>query len=219
MDAKTQTKPPPRPQEAPAKEPTDPLDAILERARQGDETALPELKQVLDDNPSIWRDSFSLVALSERAWLQKIAANDLLAFESIRRQVEQLKLDLIGTAPAPLEKLLADRIAASWLGVQHAEMGEAFGDASGGKVAKMRLTQLESAHKRFLSAVRALAISRRLTNGLKIEINHSGQSTTREAESRPGVHAARPNGVRERLRTLFDEEATDAKDLAVEVTP
>jgi hypothetical protein len=219
MDAKTQTKPPPRPPEAPAQAQTDPLDAILERARQGDETALPELKQVLDDNPSIWRHSFSLVALSERSWLQKIAANDLLAFESIRRQVEQLKLDLIGTSPAPLEKLLADRIAASWLGVQYAEMAEAFGDATGGKVARMRLTQLESGHRRFLSAIKALSVARRLTNGLKIEINHTGQSPTRDADSHAGVHVARPDAVRERLRTMFSEEAADAKDLSVEATP
>ena len=218
MDATNRNKPPPGPKQSPEQAPTDPLDAILERARQGDQTVLPELQQLLDANPNLWRDAYSLVALSERAWLQKIAANDLLAFESIRRQVEQLKLDLIGTSPAPLEKLLADRIAASWLGVQHAEMGVAFDD-TGGKVAQMRLARLNAAHKRFLSATKALAVARRLTNGLRIEINHTNQRLAREAESRPGVHAAQPDAVRERLRTMFNEEAADAEDLAVEVTP
>ena len=242
MDATKQAKPPtaanqnddktaskPDPQAGPCKTPTDPLLPMLERARRGDTSVLPELKQALENNPSIWRDCYNLVAMAEQAWLDKIAGKDLLASQSLRRHVEQLKVDLIGPMPPPLEKLLADRIAAAWLAVHHAEMAEAFGDASGGKVARMRLARLESAHRRFLSATTALVLARRLINGLKIEIRHSTQEPAGESNAsnratpahrrgnQPGVAADRHDAVHQRLRTLFDEDAAQARELAAEV--
>ena len=228
------------PQTSPPKpSPDDLLQPILERARQGDVSVLPQLKQVLDENESLWRDSHNMVAMSEQAWLDKIAGKDLFASQSLRRQVEKLKLDLLGTSPTPLEKLLVDRIAAAWLGVHHAEMAEAFGDASGNKVAQMRLKRLESANKRFLAATKALVVARRLTNGIKIEINHiGGDSDTRDGErsapasptsakrgdSSPNPHSRTPvspsatsdgtqtDAVRQRLNTLFKEDAADAEE-------
>ena len=249
MDATTKAKPPtgarqddpktapkPGPQEAPPKAPTDPLQAILERARQGDQSVLPQLKQVLDDNESLWRDCYDLVAMSEQAWLDKIVGKDLLASQSFRRHVVQLKLDLVGPSPTPLEKLLADRIAAAWLGVHHAETMEALGDASGGKAAQMRLKRLESANKRFQAATKALAVARRLTNGLKIEINHTTASPApavgetvaasraahaRNPVTRSNADAGVHDPVRERLRTLFNEEAdlAEGRELADAVRP
>jgi hypothetical protein len=222
MDATTKTKPQPGarvndpttapnpiPQHAPPQATADPLQKILERARQGDQTVLPALKEALDDNPGIWRDCYDLVAMSEQAWLNKIVGKDLLASQCLRRHIEQLKLDLVGPAPAPLEKLLADRIAAAWLAVHHAEMAEAFGDASGNKVAAMRLKRLESANKRFQAAIKALAVARRLTNGLKIEINHTG---TAPATPIAGGDKAGTGAVHERLRNLFNDDAALAEE-------
>ena len=82
-----------------------------------------------------------------------VAAVGLGAEQPIRRHVAQLKLNWSVPTPTPLEKLLADRIAAAWLGVHHAEMTEAFGDASGGNVA------LASQISRFLDATKALAVA------------------------------------------------------------
>lgn len=189
---------PPNPQ-AQAPRP-DRLQAILARANSGDQTVLPELKRVLDEHPSIWRDCYRLVSMTEQAWLDKIAGKNLLLSQSVRRHVEQLKLDLAGPSPSPLEKLLAERIAACWLGVHYAEFAEAAGDAGGGKEAQMRLKRLDAANKRFLAATKALAVSRRLTAGLKIEIRHTHGSPpgvpegagagTSETSATP-VHAGR----------------------------
>jgi hypothetical protein len=227
MHANTQTKPgarrddpktspEPGPQQAPPEAPTDPLQAVLERARQGDQTVLPQLRQLLDDNPHIWLNCHSLVAMSEQAWLDAMAGKDLLFSQSVRRQVEQLKLDLVGPTPPPLEKLLADRIAAAWLAVNHADMAEAFGQGSGIKVAQLQVKRLESANKRFLAATKALAVARRLTNGLKIEINHTTASPApaanqpaamNDAANAARVDAVAHDPVRERLRAMFQEEA------------
>jgi len=207
------------------------LQATLERARQGDVTVLPQLQQALDDNPSIWKDGYDLVAMSEQAWIDKLAGTDLLLGQSLRRHVRQLKLDQVGASPTPLDKLLADRIAAAWLGVHHAELAEAFGDASGGKVGQMRLKRLEAANKRFLAATKALAVGRRLTQGLKIEINHTTQSPAVESGSTVPNSTTASGGrdtgqeaedvqreaVRERLRAMFNEEAAEARDVTAGV--
>lgn len=159
------------------------LQAVLARANSGDQTVLPELKQALDEHPSIWQDCYQLVSMTEQAWLDKITGKNLLLSQSIRRHVEKLKLDLAGPSPSPLEKLLAERIAACWLGVHHAEFDEAAGDSSGGgKVAQMRLKRLDAANKRFLAATKALAVTRRLTAGLKIEIRHTHGSPSEVPE-------------------------------------
>jgi hypothetical protein len=214
MDAKTQTKSQTAPPDAGAQQTSsrsanEPLQAILERARQGDATVLPQLKRALDENPSIWRDCYNLVEMAEQSWIDAIVGKDLLASQSLRRHVEQLKLDLVGASPPPLEKLLADRIAAAWLGVHHAELSEAFGDASGGKVAVMRQKRLDGAHKRFLSATKALVVARRLTNGLKIEINHTSGAAVSPATNRPSSTSGEADpgeAVRERLRTMFKDD-------------
>lgn len=177
------TKPPATtPTSQPAPPRPNPLQAVLARARAGDGTVLPELKRVLDEHPSIWQDCYQLVSMVEQGWLDRIAGKNLLLSQSVRRHVEQMKLDLAGPSPTPLEKVLAERIAAAWLGVQYAELAEATGDDGGGKVAQMRLRRLDAAHKRFLSATKALAVARRLTAGLRIEINHTHGSSANAPE-------------------------------------
>ena len=96
------------------------------------------------------------------------------------------------------------RIAASRLGVPYAELAEATGDDGGGKVAQMRLKRLDAAHKRFLAATKALAVTRRLTAGLRIEINHTHGST---ADVREGT------GPAGRMRAV-GEEPVDGTPLA-----
>lgn len=179
MDAAKPTPPrtdgpdPKQPQPGNAESTPSALQVVLNRARAGDYAVLPELKQVLDEDPSIWQRCYQLVSMTEQAWLDKIAEKNLLLSQSIRRHVEQLKRDLAGPSPSPLEQLLAERIVVCWLGVQHAELAESAGDAGGGPVAQMRLRRLDAATRRFLAATKALAVTRRLMAGLKIEIRHT----------------------------------------------
>jgi len=235
MEAKTNNEPQPEPQNndpqtppkidlqnEPPKVPADTLQSVLSRARQGDKTVLPKLQRLLDMRPGIWRVCHDLVAMSEEAWLKRMSEGDLLLSESLRRQVQQLKLDLVGPTPTPLEKLLADRIVAAWLAVHDAEICEASGEPTGGKLAAMRLKRLESANKRFHAAVKSLSVARRLVNGLKIEITHTdGQSVANKgsgmnAPSDPG-QAARPPDVHDRLKNLFDAGAKMVESAAAGV--
>src|SRR5436305_237315 len=76
----------------------------------------------------------------------------------------ELAAALAGPARAPLERLLAERVALCWLRLHHAEMWAARDEARGVAVrlAEFHDKHLTHAHRRFLSAVKTLATVRRL---------------------------------------------------------
>lgn len=178
-----------------------PIEELLRRARAGDRSVLPELRKQLDENPANWRDLRQLAKIAEQSWINQISGTDLLLAECVVRQVEKLKRDLGGDSPTPLENILIERITACWLSVQHAELAEASAVHDGGQVSQIRIKRLDAANKRFLAATRALAVTRRLTAGLKIEITH--QQEPAAPTQRPVATATRD--VHGRLRDFIDE--------------
>jgi len=200
------SKPKPDAQKAqPNPEPHELPEAILERARQGDRSVLPQLERILDENPRLWQRCNNLVALTEQGWITKIAEKNLLLSQSIRRKLEQLKRDLAGPSPSPLEQVLAERIAVCWLEAHYAELKERTGDVGDGKVAAMQLKRLESANRRFLTATKALAQVRRLSAGLKIEIVHKDTVETPMGGRFTGDGA---DGVRDQVREAVASSMT-----------
>src|SRR4051812_8117097 len=103
----------------------DELRGLLDRARRGDADALPALRAALDEHPGIWRHCGDLAAHAERAWIALAAGPDLLLREALGRRLTALKADLAGTNPTPLERLLVDRVAATWLQVAYADAAAA----------------------------------------------------------------------------------------------
>src|SRR4051812_5496056 len=103
MSAPTATPPTPDP-EALAR-----LQSLVQRAQRGDESVQPELRELLDAHPEIWQRCGDLALQAQAAWLRLISGPDLLLRESLQRKLEQLKSDLAGTDPSPLEKLLVER--------------------------------------------------------------------------------------------------------------
>jgi hypothetical protein len=73
-----------------------------------------------------------------------------------------MRKELSGPNPTPLEKLLVQRVVATWLQVQHAEL--AFSEAEGISLALGDYYQrrMDHAHRRHLTAIRTLATVRKL---------------------------------------------------------
>src|SRR4051794_11835823 len=80
------------------------LRALVQQAQGGDPTALPRIRQILDDHPEVWQHLGDLSALAERAWITVLSADHPLAVEAMKRTVQQMRADLVGEHP--LEKLL-----------------------------------------------------------------------------------------------------------------
>lgn len=118
---------------------------LIERAQQGDETALPELRELLDKTPELWRQVGDVAKHVEAAWVKLLAGNDLLTQECLQREAKRRRAELLGEDPTPIERHLIETIVASWLQVKHAEM--LMGNSTGATD-----TQLTFFHKRLESA-------------------------------------------------------------------
>ena len=141
------------------------LTALVKRVQSGEIAALPQLRSVLDANPNIWRVIGDLASHAEETLLRLIAGNDVLGHEAIRRKLADLKSRLADDTPTQLEALLIERIGLCWLAVHFAEI-----DAADARLKDQGLTsaslfsqkRLDSAHRRYLHAIRGLATIRRL---------------------------------------------------------
>src|SRR5262245_52882221 len=80
---------------------------LLERAKTGDLSVLPQLRRMLDESPEIWRGYGDLSLQAQGALVKLAGGNNLLLCESLMRKVEALKAELMGESPSPLERLLA----------------------------------------------------------------------------------------------------------------
>jgi hypothetical protein len=110
----------------------------------------------------VWQHAGDLTVLVERAWIALLAAENPLAVESMNRTVAELKADLAGAQATRLEQLLVDRVVAVWLELKFVESLSAHGGDSSLEQSRFRLQRLESAQKRFESAVKTLTTQRAL---------------------------------------------------------
>jgi hypothetical protein len=149
---------PPKPEQ-----PTqDDLTKLLKRAEQGDVTVLSELRKVLDGRPDLCETYGDLSLQAEAAMIKLAAGPNILLAETLVRKLAALKSEVAGASPSPLERLLAERIAACWLQVSYfdALLAQA-GQASPARL-KLLQQQQDAAHRRQLSALKTLAIIRKL---------------------------------------------------------
>jgi hypothetical protein len=144
----------------------------VDKANGGDRAALTDLRDFFDRHPEVWQTCGDLGKCSERAWLALLAAG-ALGTESVKRHVEQLRADLGGPCPTPVERLLVDRAVVCYLSLSHAELASARPDPSSPAQVAIRLKRCESAQRRYLSALRMLALLRATVPQGLIPVNSS----------------------------------------------
>ena len=155
-----------------AKQPTHDMDSpytpelrdLIERAQRGDQTAMPELRQLLDKSPQLWEQIGDLAKHVETAWIKLLAANDLLTQECLHREAERRRTELLGDEPTPIERHLIETIVASWLQLKHAEiqMGRNSQQATDKQLIYFH-RRLDSAQKQHRAAINQLVKVREVT--------------------------------------------------------
>jgi hypothetical protein len=167
---------------------------LLDRAQRGDETTLPVLDKLLNDPRYI--DAFGdLARLAENTLARKFAAKDVAVREGLYRKMDALRAELAGPAPPPLERLLVERIVACWLHLYHLEMLYASRDSMSLELAAHFQRCIDRAHKRYLTALKTLAVVRKLAvpvvqvNIAKKQVNVAGPYVA--ADSEKGTHEKR----------------------------
>ena len=129
----------------------------------GDKSTLPLVRAALDSIPRMVDSYGDLAGQAEESLIRLVSGKNLLTAEALTRKVAALKAELAGLSPTPLERLLVARIAACWLQVHHADE---MCTINMGKVSlemgDFLQRRQDAAHRRYLTAVKALAQVRRL---------------------------------------------------------
>jgi len=141
------------------------LEDVVHRARRGDKSVLPELKKALDEHPDFVEAFGNVVEHARQLQLDLIGGPDLLLKESIRRKQHQLRAELLGECPNPLDRLLVDRICLDTLAVNQAEVEldqKKLAPGVSGASLKSSTQRLDSAHRRLMQSIKTLALARKL---------------------------------------------------------
>jgi hypothetical protein len=140
------------------------LRELVRRAHEGDAGVLPRLRRLLDERPEIWEQAGDLARHAEQALLELVAGRSLFAREAVGRKLAELKAGLAGPEPTPLERLLVERIAVCWLEVHHLDLEVAALPRvpAAGPPGVYAQRRLDSAQRRYLQAIKALATVRKL---------------------------------------------------------
>lgn len=139
------------------------LAALIQRASQGDESALPRLRELLDQYP-VWQDYGDLACHAEQSWIALAAGTNLYLQESLTRKASAMAVELLGPTPTPIERLLARRVVACWLRLHYYDTMDAQKTTTdvGPQILKYRLKRQEIAQRSYLSALAALTTAQRL---------------------------------------------------------
>jgi hypothetical protein len=140
----------------------DHLRAVLERAEQGDDTAVPELREALDAHSSIWKQYADLARQARDAWLGHVAGDNLLLRESLDRKLAAFELELGLAQSSPLERLVIGRVVACWLMAEYADLVCTRSLQGGELDQRIAHKRQKAAHRRLLTSISQLAFVRRL---------------------------------------------------------
>jgi hypothetical protein len=138
------------------------LREVLARAEKGDAEVLLRLRALLASRVDIWRCYGDLGANLEQELIRLAAGDNLLLRESLANKVKEMTQELAGSRPTQLARLLAQRAAVGWLEVYYLDTLAAQNPTLKGRRAAELTRRRKAADRRHLSAVKTLALVRRL---------------------------------------------------------
>jgi hypothetical protein len=138
------------------------LMGLLVRADKGDETALAPLRELLKVPGAANALGGDLAHRARTALIGKLSGKSVLCKEALESKMELMRIELAGSNPTPLESLLVDRILTCWLHLHHLEILYSHKENMTLEVGIHFQRCIDRAHKRYLSAIKTLAVIRRL---------------------------------------------------------
>ncbi len=152
------------------------LRALSSEAEAGDQEARAELRRaVAKCSPAVIAEASNVARRAEWMLMKTISAGEPLMQETLEVRLEQMRGEIAGESPTPLEMLLAERVVAGWLLVEVLEalISAQFRTGPKGAQKGVRVTPayilqmskiLESATRRHFAAIQTLARVRKLQN-------------------------------------------------------
>ena len=140
---------------------TEEMRQLLLRAQAGDPAVLPQLRELLDARPALWQRLGDLGGHVEEVLLGQAAGRSLLARESVRRRMDELRAELAGPAASAVETLLVNRVVICWAQCHLADL-EAAQKARAGPQGAHAERRQSGAQARYLAALKQLVLVRKL---------------------------------------------------------
>jgi hypothetical protein len=150
---------------------------LLERAEKGDATVLPQLRRLLEESPALRRGYGDLASQARAAWVKLAAGSNGLMAECVEQKAAELRREVAGDSPSPLEQLLADRVVVCWLQTSFYDGVIAqTSESSSARLGELQ-KQHQNAHRRFLTAIKTLARVRKWLTPSKSPVETSCKRT------------------------------------------
>ncbi len=153
---------------------------LVTRAANGDLSTAPIVRKMLEKPGVIEMFGGNLASRAQTAFVNAIAGKDIVCREAIHAKLANLRKDLLGDNPTPIEILLVERVAACWLQVQDADLQSALAKEPSFRQADFNQRRMDAANRRYLAALKALALVRKLAvpavqiNVAKQQVNVAG---------------------------------------------
>src|SRR5256885_13081462 len=84
------------------------MNDLLARAKGGDRSVIPALREYLDAHPRLWHQLGDLAFQAQAALVEAVAGKSEIVHEAILGRMTGLKHELQGPAPTAFERLLVD---------------------------------------------------------------------------------------------------------------
>ncbi len=149
------------------------LEELTKKAEKGDKKARTGLHHILRENSDLAWQYMDYGKLAEWHFVERMTEDKNFASkESLTRQLAAMREEVAGENPSPLERLLAERVVATWLQVQLFEGLYAAGMYQNTSISQGSYQQkrLDRAHRNHLSAIRTLAQVRKMGPAVQINI-------------------------------------------------
>lgn len=166
---------------------------IIGRAKRGDASVVPLLRELLARYPALWQQYGDLAADVERSWLALAGGTDLLVRESRALYADKLRAELTRPSAQPVEKLLVERAVATWLQLQYFSGIEAadLDQRASPKVLEYRGKRQAQAQRMHEKALAALLVVQKLSPGPAVLPPPVAIPTPVEAEQRQEAASGR----------------------------
>ncbi len=135
---------------------------ILKRAAKGDESTVPALRRLLEKPGNIDQMGGNLARYAQGLFVTALSGKDLTVREAIHAKLDAIRKELLGESPTPVERLLVERVVACWLQVQDADIRYAGAKEPTSRQSEFNQRRMDAANKRYLAALKALALVRKL---------------------------------------------------------
>jgi hypothetical protein len=145
----------------PREQTTDAFARTLRQAEAGDKAALVRVRGWLAAPGVADIMKGNLAREAVRTLVENVSPNPVIR-EAITRKLDELRSELSGANPSALEKLLVERVVATWLHLHHLEMIYAARENMPLSVGLYFQKSISAAQKRYIAAIKGLAEVRKL---------------------------------------------------------